>query len=307
MPANQEWSSNTKVPLVIGESFSVYATGTWNGSPSSAGGPDGDGKKIQGVLATDLPSGSLIGRIGDNPPFFVGSHFSGKANGSGVLYLGMNDVPGLFRDNSGALDVTISLSTARSTANPLNLVMDSPKTLTVIFTRVFNLNTVVNPNSGGTITVNPASGPYDQGTLVEMSATASFPYRFERWTGTDNDNTNPTRVTMNADRSPVVFFSKLVTGTPQAKSGTIHNDGNPMPTIPLKAGQWVEGGVYLTGVNPNTQVSVLDPTFAIVQDLGVISNRDFRFQATKDGDYVVKIKANFVYSIGYTLKFTVYS
>jgi len=106
--------------------------------------------------------------------------------------------------------------------------------------------------------------PHDEGSTVTLTATANFRYKFRNWTGTDDGSANPTTVTMNSDKSATADFEEWKPEPPKVKSGTICNDGNPMPTIPLKAGQWVEGGISLTGVNPNTQVVILDPNFAVL-------------------------------------------
>jgi hypothetical protein len=64
---------------------------------------------------------------------------------------------------------------------------------------------------------------------------------------------------------------------------------------------------WLTGVNPNTDVSIMDPYFGLVKDLGTASTFSYNFQAQQTGHYTVKIAANWVYSIGYTVKYTMYS
>jgi len=191
-----------------------------------------------------------------------------------------------------------------STSKVLNIGMDNNKTLTAFFTRVYNLNLSVNPNGSGSIASNPASTSLDDGSTVTLSATANFPYVFSNWTGTDNDTANPTTIKMNSDKSPILNFVELKPGTRQVKSGTIYNYGTPVPVIPLQAGQWVELGVSLT---PNSPVSILDPDFSVIQDLGVITNTSYRFQAKKTGDYSVKIIPNAVFSTGFTLTYTIYS
>jgi len=53
-----------------------------------------------GWTGTGLRKYSLIGRIGNGSPFYVGKVFDGYANSSGTLYLGGNDCVGCFGDNT---------------------------------------------------------------------------------------------------------------------------------------------------------------------------------------------------------------
>jgi hypothetical protein len=192
-----------------------------------------------------------------------------------------------------------------STTNPLSLLVDGEKTVTAYFTKTYTLTVSGSPN--GSCTVDPSGGVYDTGTVVTLNATALFPYAFDHWSNTDNNTVNPTTVTMNGDKSVMAYFHALTPGAQQTETGTIYNDGNPMPTISLQAGQWVEVGIYLGGgVQPVTQVLILDPTFALVKDLGVGSTFSCTFLAMKTGSYTVKIYATF-YGLAYTVNYTIYS
>ena len=52
------------------------------------------------------PAAALIGRVGDDAPFFVGSDTEGiRVRGSGTLFLGVNDET--LEDNSGSFRVTV--------------------------------------------------------------------------------------------------------------------------------------------------------------------------------------------------------
>ena len=56
--------------------------------------------------------------------------------------------------------------------------------------------------SGGSVLVNPApkNGLYTKGTVVTLTASASSGRDWKNWTGTDNNNANPTTITMNGDK-----------------------------------------------------------------------------------------------------------
>ena len=50
---------------------------------------------------------ALIGKIGDNEPFFVGDQYFHRVGESGELFLGINDVD--LYDNSGSLRVRVEI------------------------------------------------------------------------------------------------------------------------------------------------------------------------------------------------------
>lgn len=91
------------------------------------------------------------------------------------------------------------------------VMMDRNKTVTVTFVKnVCNLTTSV-IGSGGT--VMPASGTYPRGTVVTLIATPYAGWRLKAWSGTDNDSSIATTitVTMNSDRTVAVEFEQLKT------------------------------------------------------------------------------------------------
>jgi hypothetical protein len=63
-------------------------------------------------------------------------------------------------------------------------------------------------NGHGTIEAAPSTGPYTQGTVVILTATAESGYKVKIWTGTDNDTSKDisNTVTMNFDRTVSVEF-----------------------------------------------------------------------------------------------------
>ncbi len=76
--------------------------------------PDGSGRGPAGSEAVlpGAPTHGLLGRIGKNPPFFIGHEKSFKAANSGELFLGINETPAQFfayADNSGAWKVQIKV------------------------------------------------------------------------------------------------------------------------------------------------------------------------------------------------------
>ena len=76
----------------------------WPGGSYDAIGSGGDPRCRCNVM-DGVSHAALIGRIGDNPPFLVGTEFRHRIGEAGRLYLGINDVD--LYDNSGALEVEI--------------------------------------------------------------------------------------------------------------------------------------------------------------------------------------------------------
>ena len=104
-------------------------------------------------------------------------------------------------------------------SNKSMLLMDDNRTVTAYFIKVYNLT--VNLPSGVGVTVIPNSGIYDANTKVTLTANATMcPYAFDHWNGTDNDNVNPTTLTMNADKS-VTMYCELPCAREHRASGSL--------------------------------------------------------------------------------------
>ncbi len=70
----------------------------------------------------------------------------------------------------------------------------------------FTLVTSVEPSNAGYISLNPAGGIYDEGTVVILQATANEGYVFSYWSG-DASGTNPTvQIIMNGNKNVVAHF-----------------------------------------------------------------------------------------------------
>ncbi len=108
VPAAQPWT-DTGTQIVQGQTYTINAGGTVNWAANAPAGPSGGGDWNRGYIAPTLPPHSLIGKIGDTGvAFAVGPHRTFVAPVSGELFLGMNDAPDGFWDNSGAWQATIS-------------------------------------------------------------------------------------------------------------------------------------------------------------------------------------------------------
>jgi hypothetical protein len=107
--ADQAWTDGG-ITVERGDRVSFNTTGQINfGSTGGmTAGPDGnDTVRKQTYPVPAMPVGGLIGRVGTNPPFPIGSNSQPIVmNGDGRLMLGINDDE--LGDNSGAFIVTVT-------------------------------------------------------------------------------------------------------------------------------------------------------------------------------------------------------
>jgi hypothetical protein len=100
--------TDTGVEVRSGQTVYFTATGRVRWGPGRQDGPDGerDSPRNPNRPIPSRPAAALIGRIGDDAPFFIGSDEEGlRVRAAGRLYLGIND--DVLDDNSGELRVTV--------------------------------------------------------------------------------------------------------------------------------------------------------------------------------------------------------
>lgn len=110
-----EWRNSGAI-LKKGVVYKITAKGKWTGGPICGWtGPDGYGVSsiCSGVTGTYIGRDSaslLLGKIGERgSPFVVGGGLELLAPDDGILFFRINDTPMMMSDNSGSVDVTISL------------------------------------------------------------------------------------------------------------------------------------------------------------------------------------------------------
>jgi uncharacterized repeat protein (TIGR02543 family) len=91
------------------------------------------------------------------------------------------------------------------TMNPVIIMFNSDKNITVAFVKTYNLVTIMNPDQGGSIT---GGGTYDEGTIVTLVVTPASGYRFDHWEGDASGAATSIKVTMNADKTVSAVFVK---------------------------------------------------------------------------------------------------
>lgn len=70
--------------------------------------------------------------------------------------------------------------------------------------RKYTLTTTVTPTGAGTI--SPATGTYNKGSEVTLTATPNADHIFKNWSGGANGTDNPTVITMNSNKSVTAIF-----------------------------------------------------------------------------------------------------
>ncbi|MBN2349039.1 MAG: InlB B-repeat-containing protein [Bacteroidales bacterium] len=113
---------------------------------------------------------------------------------------------------------------ASGSANPVSITMNSSKTLTGNFERVYILTTTATPSDKGIIT--PSGGTYSANTVISVTATPAPGYIFSGWTGSVTSFDNPLSITMDANKSLNAAFIQEINFWKQNNSDIYFIDGN---------------------------------------------------------------------------------
>jgi len=93
------------------------------------------------------------------------------------------------------------------TNNPVSFLMDKNVTVTANFILItFTLSAAA---TNGTVSMDPAGGAYQTGTLVTLTATPKAGYVFNGWSGDLTGSTNPATITMDKNKSVTASFKIL--------------------------------------------------------------------------------------------------
>ncbi len=93
--------------------------------------------------------------------------------------------------------------------------------------------------SGGGGSVSPAEGvhTYEEGSIVDLSATPAAGYEFSAWTGDLESSVNPLTVTMDSDKNITANFSKLSYELTVSTDGTAGATVSPAGSISVEHGE----------------------------------------------------------------------
>jgi uncharacterized repeat protein (TIGR02543 family) len=148
-------------------------------------------------------------------------------------------------------------------ATSTTVTMNADRSVTAHFIQRFALTTTALPVSTGTVS---GAGTYDSGTVVTVQATPEVGYTFTGWSGALSGTTNPTTVTMTANKSITANFAHITytlttTASPStggSVSGAGTYDGGTTATVQAKpaTGYRFTGwtGALAGMVNPTTLV-----------------------------------------------------
>ncbi len=97
--------------------------------------------------------------------------------------------------------------------NPATLVMDGDKSVTAQFTELppdqYSLTVNISQDQGGSVSLDPAGGTYDEGTEVTLTADPDDGWEFTGWSGDlDGDAVSDT-VTMDGNKTVEAAFSRI--------------------------------------------------------------------------------------------------
>ena len=95
------------------------------------------------------------------------------------------------------------------TTNPTTITMDVNKAVTATFAPIpsYVLTTTASPSFGGTIGKSPNQSSYPSGTVVTLTAYPHAGYTFTGWSGDLTGSTNPTTITMDANKAVTATFA----------------------------------------------------------------------------------------------------
>jgi hypothetical protein len=135
-------------------------------------------------------------------------------------------------------------------ANPLNVTMTRNKTVTAVFAAIPAYTLTTSASGMGTVTADPASGPYLSNSVVSLSATGNAGWVFSHWTGSASGAANPLLLKMDNNKTVQAVFGQIpvIDGAPQdvnADAGaTVSFTSHAIGSEPLYY-QWWFGGLKL--------------------------------------------------------------
>lgn len=98
---------------------------------------------------------------------------------------------------------------ASGSSNPLSVTVDGNKNISASFSVIppnqYSLTSAVS----GSGSIAPASGTFDEGTVVSVTASPASGWQFDGWSGDLSGSSNPASITMNSNRNITAIFSEI--------------------------------------------------------------------------------------------------
>ncbi len=163
--------------------------------------------------------------------------------------------------------------------NPTTLRMDSNKKVTAVFVETvvpqYALATTV--QGQGALQVTPENGPYDAGTVVELTAVPASGWRFDAWSGDLSGTVNPVSLTMDSDKQIGATFTEVT-----ARQFTLNVSTQGAGTVVLEPA----GGTYDAGTRVTITASA-DNGWRFERWTGDVTGSAAAAEITMDGNKAV--------------------
>jgi parallel beta-helix repeat protein len=155
-----------------------------------------------------------------------------------------------FPNSSCAFDHWLLNSTIRST-NPLNVMMNGSYTLQPFFSRL-NCTLTMAELMNGTTNLAVGQHTYHAGDTVQVVATATIGYRFDRWIldGSNEGSDNPLNLVMNSNHTLSAVFSAV------SHVGTVYIRADGSIDPPDEAVSTLDNETYLLTENTNSMIVI---------------------------------------------------
>lgn len=84
--------------------------------------------------------------------------------------------------------------------------MNGPRSVQAVFVPMPYYDMQTSAIGSGTVSANPASGPYVHNSVLTLTATAAPHWAFDHWAGDATGSQNPLSLTMNSSRNVQAVF-----------------------------------------------------------------------------------------------------
>ncbi|HPE28586.1 MAG TPA: hypothetical protein PLM10_07000, partial [Saccharofermentans sp.] len=158
------------------------------------------------------------------PEVYYTLNVSNDGSGSGIVtqnpepeekgYLKGTTVTLTADPDAGSEFVRWLVGEVEETGNPLEITMDSDKTVTAVFALIppEEYTLTINTTGEGTVTADPepVEGKYEEGTEVELTAVPAAGWEFVNWlVGEAEETDNPLEITMDSDKTVTAVFALI--------------------------------------------------------------------------------------------------
>jgi endoglucanase len=131
----------------------------------------------------------------------------------------------------------------------------------------------------GTIIKNLTGTAFLSGTTISLTAAPAIGYRFTGWSGDLNGTTNPTTITINANKTAIATFTSTV-GIETIGENNVEISPNPV----------TNNMITIKGLQGLTQIKLIDINGKVVQECNTILNESYNYNlCASPGFYMMQI------------------